>query len=97
MAHKPNIVFITTHDTGRHFGCYDVPTVHTAHIDRLAAEGVLLESFFCTSPVCSPSRGAMMTGLWPQHNGLMGLAHPPSSWTFHPDVLHLSQILRRWG
>jgi len=96
-AAKPNIVFVTTHDTGRHFGCYGVETVHTPNLDRLAAEGVLLESFFCTSPVCSPSRGAMMTGLYPSHNGLMGLAHPPSSWTFNDDVLHLSQILRQGG
>ncbi|MFW6145843.1 MAG: sulfatase [Planctomycetota bacterium] len=97
MVRRPNIVFITTHDTGRHVGCYGVETVHTPNIDRLAAEGVLLEEFFCTSPVCSPSRGAMMTGLWPQHNGLMGLSHPPSSWTFNDDVQHLSHILRGAG
>ncbi|NLF30277.1 MAG: sulfatase [Planctomycetes bacterium] len=97
MARRPNIVFITTHDTGRHFGCYGVRTVHTPNIDRLAAEGVLMEDFFCTSPVCSPSRGAMMTGLWPQRNGLMGLSHPPSSWTFNDGVQHLSHILRGAG
>jgi len=97
MAKRPNIVFITTHDTGRHLGCYGIQTVHTPNLDALAAGGTLLENFFCTSPVCSPSRGAMMTGLYPQHNGLMGLAHPPSSWTFRPDVLHLSQILQGRG
>jgi len=97
MPSRPNIVFVTTHDTGRHFGCYGIATVHTPNIDRMAAEGVVLDQFFCTSPVCSPSRGSMMTGLWPQHNGLMGLAHPPSSWRFRDDVLHLSQILQRGG
>lgn len=97
MSHRPNIVFITTHDTGRHFGSYGVATVHTPNLDRLSAEGVQLDQFFCTSPVCSPSRGAMMTGLWPQRNGLMGLSHAPSCWTFNDDVQHLSHILRDRG
>jgi arylsulfatase A-like enzyme len=97
MTRKPNIVFITTHDTGRHFGCYGVTTVHTPNIDRLAGEGVLAEKCFCASPVCSPSRAAMMTGLYPQRSGLMGLVHPPFNWTFHAGVLHLSQVLQQRG
>ena len=35
----PNIIIITTHDTGRHFGCYGVDTVHTPAIDAIADDG----------------------------------------------------------
>ena len=97
MSRKPNIVFITSHDTGRHFGCYGIDEVNTPNIDALAGDGALLENFFCTSPVCSPSRGAMYSGLYPQSNGMMGLIHPQCNWTYKPDVKHLSQRLRDRG
>ena len=37
----------------------------TPHIDRLAAEGLLLKNFFVTTPLCSPSRATFLTGLYP--------------------------------
>ncbi len=92
-----NIVYITSHDSGRHFGCYGVPTVHTPSIDRLAAEGVRCAQVFCAAPLCSPSRAAMMTGRYPQSNGVMGLVHPPSDWRYNPGEKHLSQLLREAG
>ncbi|MEM6458834.1 MAG: sulfatase [Planctomycetota bacterium] len=89
----PNLLVITLHDTGRYFGCYGVATVQTPHIDRIAAQGVRCTSMFCTSPVCSPSRGAMNTGLYPQTNGLMGLTHEPWDWRLHDDARHIAQHL----
>ncbi len=94
---RPNIVIITLHDTGKHFGCYGTPGVETPNIDQLAAEGVRFEHCFCASPVCSPSRGAMMTGRYPQSNGLMGLAHQPWWWEMNDDEQHLSQLLTDCG
>ena len=73
-SHKPNILIISTHDSGCHFGCYGIPTVHTPAIDGLAAEGVRFTNMFATSSICSPSRGSLLTGRYPQRNGLIGLA-----------------------
>lgn len=72
---RPNILLLTSHDTGRFLGAYGVTTVRTAHLDRLASEGVVFEQLTATSPLCSPSRGSLVTGRWPQRNGLIGLVH----------------------
>jgi arylsulfatase A-like enzyme len=94
---QPNVMIITSHDSGRHFGCYGIETVHTPSIDRLAASGHRFSNFFTVSPVCSPSRGAFMTGRYPQSNGLMGLTHEPWEWTLNPGERHLSRIMRDAG
>jgi arylsulfatase A-like enzyme len=97
MREEPNIVLVTSHDTGRHLGCYGVETVNTPRLDALAADGVRFGNYFTTSPVCSPSRGAAMTGRYPQANGLMGLVHNPWLWKLNPDERHLAALLREGG
>jgi arylsulfatase A-like enzyme len=94
---QPNILVLTSHDTGRHIGPYGVKTVHTPALDALAADGVRFDQYFTTSPVCSPARGAMLTGRYPQSNGLMGLTHDPWDWTLNAGERHLSHILRDAG
>jgi hypothetical protein len=70
-----NVLMITCHDIGRHLGCYGVSTVNTDNLDRLAQKGIRFQNYFATDCVCSPSRGAILTGRYPQANGLMGLTH----------------------
>jgi len=96
-SERPNVLVITTHDTGRHLGCYGVGTVHSENIDALAADGVMLESYFAAGALCTPSRACQMTGLWPQTNGVMHLCHSPFHWKYKPGVRHLSHILRDAG
>ena len=68
---KPNIVWIVADDLGYgDLGCYGNDIVSTPNLDRLADEGVKLTDFYVTTPVCSPSRGALLTGRYPQRNGL---------------------------
>lgn len=54
-------------------GCYGHPGVRTPHLDRLAADGVRFTRCYCTSPLCSPGRGAVMAGLHPSASGVTRL------------------------
>ena len=64
----PNVLFILADD----FGWYDVgyhnPKIRTPNIDKLAKDGVILDSYY-VQPVCTPTRGALMTGRYPIHTG----------------------------
>lgn len=61
---RPNIVWIIVEDASAHIGCYGETTIKTPHIDRLAREGVRFTRAFITCPVCSPSRSAMVSGMY---------------------------------
>lgn len=92
---RPNILQITTHDSGRHFGCYGHPTLHTPNIDALASDGIRFDQYFCAVPICSASRACMLTGLYPQSNGLLDLT--AFGWRIRDDVPHMSVLLKRAG
>src|SRR3954447_8643499 len=65
-AKRPNIVFVIADDLRYDaLSCTGNPHARTPHIDRLAAEGLLLKNFFVTTPLCSPSRASFLTGLYP--------------------------------
>ena len=68
----PNFVFIMADDLGYHDVGYHGGTAKTPNIDKLANEGVGLESFY-GEPVCTPSRAALMTGRYPMRYGLQTL------------------------
>lgn len=63
-AAKPNILWLIAEDFGPALGCYGQKNVSTPNLDRLAHEGVRYNHFYCTAPVCSPSRSAFMTGMY---------------------------------
>lgn len=62
---KPNILWINMDDLGIELGCYNNKDVRTPNIDRLASEGILYSNCYVTSPVSSPSRSSMLTGMYP--------------------------------
>jgi len=93
----PNIIMITAHDLGRHLGCYGVNSVQTPNIDALAEKGIMFTNFYSTSSVCTPSRGSLHTGRYPQSNGLMGLCHAPWWWKINDDEKHTAEILNSQG
>ena len=67
---RPNIVLINCDDLGYgDLGCYGSQRNDTPTLDRLAAEGMRFTDFYMASPVCSPSRGAMLTGCYPPRIG----------------------------
>ncbi len=65
---RPNILWIVAENMGPDLGCYpDSPSaklVRTPNLDRFAAEGMRYRLAFSTSPMCSPSRSAFMTGMY---------------------------------
>ncbi|MBI1319596.1 MAG: sulfatase-like hydrolase/transferase [Candidatus Hydrogenedens sp.] len=74
----PNIIMIFTDDQGyADVGCFGAENIKTPRLDAMAAEGLRLTSFYSASPICSPSRAALMTGCYPPRVG-MGL-YPSSS------------------
>ncbi|MEP4077296.1 sulfatase-like hydrolase/transferase [Haloferula sp.] len=67
---KPNILIIYVDDMGYgDLGSYGAET-KSPRIDRLAAEGVRFTNYLSACSVCSPSRGALLTGRYPNRNGL---------------------------
>ncbi len=69
-ASRPNIVLINCDDLGYgDLGCYGSERNDTPTLDRLAAEGLRLTDFYMASPVCSSSRGSMLTGCYPTRIG----------------------------
>ena len=97
LSALPNVVLITTHDLGQHLGCYGIDTVDTANIDSFAEQGVRFENAYATSPVCSPARGSLLTGRYPQSTGLMGLTHAPWWWQLDNDEILLPELLQNAG
>ncbi len=59
---KPNIVWIMLEDWGYQLSCYNEPGISTPNVDKVASNGIRFTNSFCTAPVCSPSRSAMITG-----------------------------------
>ncbi len=65
-AERPNVVFVLSDDLGPgDLGCYGGKLAPTPRIDRLAKEGIRFTQFYVASPVCSPSRCALITGQFP--------------------------------
>jgi arylsulfatase A-like enzyme len=66
----PNIVVMNCDDLGYgDLGCYGSDRNETPELDRLAAEGMRFTDFYMASPVCSPSRAALLTGCYPPRIG----------------------------
>ncbi len=70
-ARRPNVVLIVADDLGyADLGCAGGKDVKTPNIDRLAKRGVRATNFYVSWPACTPSRGSLLTGRYPQRNGL---------------------------
>lgn len=69
-----NILYFVCHDLGRALGCYGAG-IPTPHLDAFASQGVRFDNAHCSTPACSPSRAAAMSGLYAHTSGAMGLSH----------------------
>jgi arylsulfatase A-like enzyme len=89
------VLIVHWHDLGRYLGVYGHDDVESPRLDQLAAEGILFTRAHATAPLCSPSRGSLFTGRYPQSNGLVGLAH--HGWEYRADVRTLPDYLGESG
>ena len=69
-ARQPSILLIVSDDQGyMDLGTMGSPDIRTPRLDQLASQGVRLTSYYAAFPVCTPSRGSLLTGRYPQRNG----------------------------
>jgi arylsulfatase A-like enzyme len=88
-----NLLVIQTDE--HHFktlGCYGGKIVKTPNIDWIARNGAIATSFYATTPVCSPSRGALMSGKYPQHTPVTN-----NNIKLGDDIVTFAEVLRRKG
>ncbi len=100
---KPNIVLINCDDLGYgDLACYGSRKNDTPNLDKLAEEGIRFTDFYMASPVCSPSRGAMMTGCYPPRIGF-GDFHgeivlfPGDDLGLNPEEISMAKVLKSAG
>ena len=94
----PNVVIFLADDLGwSDVGYHGEEVIETPSIDRLAAEGVQLHRFYST-PICSPTRAALMTGRDPMRLGVAyGVIMPWMSNGVHPDEHFMPQTFLSAG
>ncbi len=92
----PNFIVIFADDLGfGDLGCYGNRHIRTPNLDRMAAEGVRLTSFYAQN-VCGPSRAALLTGCYPIRLGEPGNTKGPHT-ILHPDEQTIAEVLKAEG
>lgn len=102
---RPNILLCIADDASwHHFGANGDKVVRTPTFDRVAREGVNFRNAFCSSPSCTPSRGALLTGqhFWRLEDGGNLWSRWPNKFVVYPDELakagyHVGLQGKGWG
>jgi arylsulfatase A-like enzyme len=90
---RPNIILCMADDQGWGDMAYNGhPHLQTPNFDAMAAEGVRFDRFYAAAPVCSPTRGSVMTGRHPNRFGCFTWGH-----TLRPQEITIAEVLRREG
>jgi arylsulfatase A-like enzyme len=84
---QPNILFFLADDLGyQDLGCFGSQTIRTPNIDSIASKGIRFTDFYVSWPACTPSRSSILTGRYPQRNGLYDMIRNNEvNWKFQFD------------
>lgn len=67
---RPNLLMIWTDEQRADtLACYGNDHVQAPNLNRLASRSFVFENAYCCQPVCTPSRGCILSGLWPHQHG----------------------------
>ena len=89
----PNIILCMADDQGwGDMGYQGHPVIHTPHFDAMAAQSIRFEHFYAAAPVCSPTRGSVMTGRHPNRFGCFSWGY-----TLRPQEVTIAERLRDAG
>ncbi len=92
-SRKLNFVFFLIDDLGwMDLGCYGSTFYETPNIDRLATEGMRFTEAYAACPVCSPTRGSIMTGKYPARLGITQWIGGPNEPTPYRHYLPLEEV-----
>ena len=100
---QPNIILINCDDLGYgDLGSYGSEINKTPALDKMAEEGIRFTDFYMASPVCSPSRGAMLTGCYPPRIGFGSfdgrwVLFPGQPLGLNPDEITIAKLLKEVG
>jgi arylsulfatase A-like enzyme len=96
---KLNVVLIFADDQGYgDLGCFGSKKINTPYIDQMAKEGRKFTSFMVASPVCTPSRAALLTGCYPKRIGLhQHVLFPSSTKGLHPREYTIADHFKTLG
>ncbi|XP_074533387.1 arylsulfatase A [Halichoeres trimaculatus] len=99
FASPPNFILLFADDLGfGDLGCYGHPSSLTPNLDRLAAGGLRFTDFYCTSPVCSPSRASLLTGRYQTRSGIYpGVLYPGSKGGLPLNETTIAEVLKPLG
>lgn len=96
----PNVIFILADDLGYgDLSCYGQKHFRTPNIDRLATEGLKFTNHYSGSPVCAPSRSALMTGLHSGHTYIRGNKEvkPEGQWPLPDEAFTTMELMKSAG
>ncbi|PXW69804.1 putative sulfatase [Blastomonas natatoria] len=94
----PNIIVIMADDLGwGDIGANGAKLIKTPNIDRLAAQGIRLTSFYAGANVCTPSRAALMTGRYPMRSGMQHVVMPHSDYGLPQSEFTIAEMLHEAG
>jgi arylsulfatase A-like enzyme len=92
-ARRPNIILCMGDDHGWNETAYNGhPHLRTHVLDEMTASGLNFGRFYAAAPLCSPTRGSIMTGRHPNRYGTFG-----ANWSIRPQEITIARILRNAG
>ncbi len=105
MSSRPNVILIYVDDMGYgDLGCYGSKINATPHIDKLATQGMRFTQYYSASSVCSPSRGALLSGCYPPrigfdvfNQGRAWVLFPGYAEGFRPDEMIMPEFFKARG